>query len=162
MRFVRRFMRFVGRRLTGAAALGNLAACPSLAGDPMKTLLLPLLACLATPAFATSAACPQAAEQLTEYLASAKQRIGFDGEVRVEFDVDAAGRVGALKLQGSRPYQAPVRIAMHSLDCRGGEPQRYALDIRFAEPAPRSVAAAASATLAQADVATSVRGTTPR
>jgi hypothetical protein len=102
------------------------------------------------PALAAPATCPQAAGQLSEYLASAKQRIGFDGEVRVEFEVGADGRTRVIGLQGSRPYQAPVRIAMDSLDCQAGTPQRYVLNIRFADPATGAVAAAASAPLAQA------------
>ncbi len=116
----------------------------------MKALLtLPFLIATAT-AFANPATCPQAAEQLTEYLASAKQRIGFDGEVRVAFDVDAAGRPQPVALSGSRIYQAPVRTAVYSLDCQRGTPQRYVLNIRFAEPTPVPQAvAAASSTLAQ-------------
>ena len=117
----------------------------------MRTALsLLLLAAAPTFAFAAPAACPQVGEQLTEYLASAKQRVGFDGEVRVEFEVDARGRAQLIALDGSRNYRSPVRIAMQSLDCEGGTPQRYVLNIRFADPAPRAVAAAASATLAQA------------
>jgi hypothetical protein len=113
----------------------------------MKTPLLPLLLFAAAPAFAAPAACPQADGQLSEYLASAKQRIGFDGEVRVEFEVGADGLIG---LQGTRSYQAPVRSAVDSLECQAGTPQRYVLNIRFADPTPVAVAAAASATLAQA------------
>jgi hypothetical protein len=113
-------------------------------------LLLPLLLLAAAPAFAAPAACPQVDEQLAEYLAGAKQRIGFDGEARVEFDVDAAGRARLVAVQGARPYQAWVRNAVDSLECQAGAPQRYVLNIRFADPAPRAVAAAASATLAQA------------
>ena len=118
----------------------------------MKSLL-PLLLLAAAPAFAapdTPAACPQVAEQLSETLASAKQRIGHDGEVRVEFEVDAAGRAQLVALDGTRSYRSPVRIAMETLDCRAGTPQRYVLNIRFTDPLPPSVAAAASATVAQA------------
>ena len=115
----------------------------------MKTLL-PLLLLAAAPAFAAPAACPQVGEQLSEYLASAKQRVGFDGEVRVEFEVGADGRAQLVALDGSRIYRSPVRIALQALDCEGGTPQRYVLNIRFADPSPRTVAAAASATLAQA------------
>jgi hypothetical protein len=118
----------------------------------MKTSML-LLLLAAAPAFAAPAApaaCPQAGQQLSEYLASAKQRIGFDGEVRVEFEVGTDGRARLIGLQGSRPYQSPVRIAIDSLACHAGTPQRYVLNIRFAEPTPVTVAAAASATLAQA------------
>jgi outer membrane biosynthesis protein TonB len=116
----------------------------------MKTPLLPLLLFAAAPAFAAPAACPQADGQLSEYLASAKQRIGFDGEVRVEFEVGADGRARLIGLQGTRSYQAPVRSAVDSLECQAGTPQRYVLNIRFADPTPVAVAAAASATLAQA------------
>lgn len=126
----------------------------------MKTLL-PLLLLAATPAFAgpavpaVPAICPQAGEQLTEYLASARQRIGFDGEVRVEFNVDAAGRPQLVALSGSRVYQAPVRSAVQTLDCQRGTPQRYVLNIRFADRVPPAVAVAASAALAQSDLASS-------
>jgi len=119
--------------------------------------ILPLLLLAAAPAFAAPAACPDVNEQLSEYLASAKQRVGFDGEVRVEFEVDAEGRAQLLALDGSRLYRSPVRIAMSTLECQRGTPQRYVLNIRFADPAPRAVAAAASATLAQAKP-----GDTPR
>lgn len=114
----------------------------------MKALLLPLFLLAATPAFADPATCPQAAEQLAESLAGAKQRIGFEGEVRLEFDVDAGGRPQLVTLSGSRVYRAAVRTALQSLDCQRGTPQRYVLNIRFAEPAPRAMAAASS-TLAQ-------------
>ena len=123
----------------------------------LATPLLLLLA--AAPAFAAPAACPQVDEQLSEYLAGAKQRIGFDGEVRVEFDVNAAGRAQLVAVAGSRPYQAWVRNAVDSLECQAGAPQRYVLNIRFVDPAPRAVASAASATLAQAKPATT---STPR
>lgn len=115
--------------------------------------ILPLLLLAAAPAFAAPAhpaTCPDAGEQLSEYLASAKQRVGFDGAVRVEFEVDAQGRTQLISLEGSRQYRSPVRIAMGALECQRGTPQRYVVNIRFADPAPRAVAAAASATLAQA------------
>ncbi len=117
----------------------------------MKTLLTLLLAALPVSfAFAAPAVCPDAGEQLTEYLASAKQRIGSDGLVRVEFEVDAEGRPQLLALDGSRAYRSPVRIAMQTLECQRGTPQRYVLNIRFADPVPVMAAAAASATVAQA------------
>lgn len=119
--------------------------------------ILPLLLLAAAPAFAAPAmpaTCPEAADQLAEYLASAKQRIGAEGEVRVEFDVGANGRTQLVGLQGSRQYLTPVRIAMDTLACRAGTPQRYALTIRFADPTQRTVASAASATLAQVDALT--------
>jgi len=115
----------------------------------MKSLV-PLLLLAAAPAFAAPAECPQVKEQLTELLASAKQRIGSEGEMRVEFEVDAQGRAHLLTLQGKRMYRTPVRIAMDSLDCQAGAPQRYVLNIRFADPVPPTMAAAASATVAQA------------
>jgi hypothetical protein len=112
--------------------------------------VLPLLLLAAAPAFADPAACPQVTEQLTELLAGAKQRIGAEAEMRVEFEVDAKGRAHLLGMQGRRQYRVPVRIAMDSLDCEAGTPQRYVLNIRFADPVPPMAAAAASATLAQA------------
>jgi hypothetical protein len=102
-----------------------------------------------TPAFAAPADCPQAGDQLSELLASAKQRVGRDGEVRVEFDVDARGRPQLVALAGTRSYQVPVRLALASLDCRSGEPQRYVLNIRFADPLA-VLAAAPAASVAQA------------
>ncbi|CAM3715344.1 hypothetical protein [Roseateles saccharophilus] len=123
----------------------------------MKALLLPLLPLLLTtarPAFAADAGpaiCPQIGEQLTEDLASARQRIGRDGHVRVEFEVDARGRARLVDMDGTRSYRTPVRIALDTLDCRAGTPQRYVLDIRFADPVPLAVAAAASATVARAE-----------
>jgi len=115
--------------------------------------VLSLLLLAAAPAFAAPAACPQVSEQLSEYLASAKQRIGHDGEVRVEFEVDARGRAQIVALDGSRNYRAPVRTAVDSLECQRGTPQRYVLNIRFADPMTVLAAApapAASATIAQA------------
>ena len=118
-------------------------------------LLLAASAILAAPsAFAAPAACPDVGEQLSDYLASAKRRVGTDGEVRVEFEVGADGSTRIVELDGSRQYRSPVRIAMSTLDCQPGTPQRYVLNIRFAEPMPRAVAAAASATVAQAAGAT--------
>jgi len=121
----------------------------------VKTIL-PLLLLAATSAFAgpaataAPAACPEVAEQLSEYLASAKQRVGRDGEMRVEFDVDGEGRAQLVSMEGTRQYRAPVRIALETLDCRAGAPQRYVLNIRFVDPMPLAVAAAAPATVAQA------------
>ncbi|MGM9483593.1 hypothetical protein ACS5PN_20510 [Roseateles sp. NT4] len=118
--------------------------------------ILPLLLLVAVPAFAAPAnpdTCPQVGEQLSEYLASAKQRIGSDGEVRVEFEVDARGRAQIVALDGTRRYRAPVRIAVDSLDCQRGAPGRYVLNIRFADPMATMAAlpaSAASATIAQA------------
>lgn len=122
----------------------------------MKNLLTLLLLAAASTAFAAPAgpadpaSCPDAGEQLTEYLASAKQRIGSEGEVRVEFEVNAEGRAQLLALHGSRAYRSPVRIAMQTLECQRGRPQRYVLNIRFADARPMMAASPASATVAQA------------
>lgn len=118
----------------------------------MKTLLA-LLFIAAAPAFAAPAPCAQLGEQLSESLASARQRVDRDGLVRVAFDVDAEGRARVVSVEGSRNYRTPVRLAVDSLECQRGEPQRYVLDIRFADLRPALAAApasAASATLAQA------------
>ena len=113
--------------------------------------ILPLLLLAATSAFAAPATCPDVGEQLSDYLASAKRRVGSDGEVRVEFEVDAEGRKRLIALDGSRQYRSPVRIAVDTLDCQRGTPQRYVLNIRFADPMTVMAAApAASATVAQA------------
>lgn len=122
----------------------------------MKSLLPLLLAAAAPAAFAQTAPtarCPQIGDQLTEYLASARQRVGQDGEVHVAFDVDARGRAQLQSVDGTRRYRTPVRNAVASLDCQAGEPQRYVLHIRFADASPTlasSPASAASATIAQA------------
>lgn len=122
----------------------------------MKALLPLLLLTTLPPALAQAAPparCPQAAEQLVEYLAAARQRMGHDGEVRVAFDVDAQGRAQLLSVDGTRRYLTPVRIAVDSLACQGGTPQRYVLHVRFADRAPTLAslpASAASATVAQA------------
>jgi hypothetical protein len=119
---------------------------------------LALLACSAsraTPAEpagpvapAAPAACPQAAEQLPELLASSMQRIGSEGEVRAEFEVDAQGRVQPLWVEGHRRYRSPVRTALYSMECKGGTPQRYVLNIRFADPAPAGLAKTAAPVVA--------------
>jgi len=79
------------------------------------------------------AVCPAALEQLAELLASSQQRIGREADLSAEFEVDAQGRARALTVQGPRRYHSPVRIAVSSLDCQGGRPQRYALNLRFAD-----------------------------
>lgn len=123
----------------------------------MKALLPLLLIAAAPAAFAhpdTPARCPQADEQLMESLASAKQRIAQDGDVRVEYEVDARGRAALRSVDGTRRYRTPVRIAVSSLECQAGAPQRYVLHIRFADRSPTLAslpASAASATVAQAD-----------
>lgn len=110
---------------------------------------LAMLACgtaLAAPqAPSAPATCPLAAEQLPELLASSMQRIGREGEVRAEFEVNAKGRVQPLWVDGHRLYRGQVRTALYSLDCKGGMPQRYVLNIRFAVPAPPASLAKASA-----------------
>jgi hypothetical protein len=122
----------------------------------MKTALVTVLSLgllAALPAFAAPGApatCPLVMEQLPELLASAKQRAGNDGAVRVEFEVDANGRAWPIAVAGSRHYRSAVRTAIESLDCHAGTPQRYVLNIRFAEPEPALAARAASATVAQA------------
>ena len=116
----------------------------------MKSFRLAVLATLALAApaaFADTASCPQAAEQLPELLASSMQRIGRDGEVRAEFEVDAKGRVRPIAVDGHRRYSSSVRQALYSLDCHGGTPQRYVLNIRFAEPVPQAALAKASGPL---------------
>lgn len=113
-------------------------------------LLLPLLTMTAAPAFSAPASCPQASEQLSDYLAPAKRRIGADGEVRVEFRVDADGQAQVLSMDGTRIYRTPVRTAVDVLECQAGTPQHYVLNIRFADPRPVAVATAASATVAEA------------
>lgn len=99
------------------------------------------LALFAGSCFAQTASCPQAAEQLPELLASAMQRVGHEGEVRAEFEVNARGRVQAISVDGYRRYRAPVRSALESLECQGGTPRRYVLNIRFADPSPPNLAA---------------------
>jgi hypothetical protein len=120
---------------------------------PLLSLLLPLLLLGSAPVFAAPATCPQMADQLTELLAGAKQRIAREGDVRVEFDVDAGGHAQLVRVDGSRAYRAPVRLALDALECHAGDPQRYVLNIRFADPVTVLAAApapAASSTLAQA------------
>lgn len=124
----------------------------------MKPLLHTTLASLALLACGTSmaapktpsapAACPQASEQLPELLASSMQRIGREGEVRAEFEVDAKGRVQPLWVDGHRLYRGQVRTALYSLDCKGGTPQRYVLNIRFSDPAPANLAKASAPVVA--------------
>lgn len=101
--------------------------------------VLPFILLLAAlPALAQDkapAACPRAAEQLPELLASAmQQRMHEAGEVRVEYEVTAEGRLLPLSIEGHRPYRTPVRIALSSLDCHAGQAQRYLMNVRFAGP----------------------------
>jgi len=151
--FVGRFTGFVRQELTRGVAISNFAPLQPLKEPTMK-FALPLLLLAAAPAYAAPAApasCPQVTEQLSEYLASAKQRIGHDGEVRVEFEVGVQGRAQIVALDGSRNYRASVRTAVDSLDCERGTPQRYVLNIRFTDP--MNVLAAAPAAAASGNVA---------
>lgn len=101
---------------------------------------------------AEPAACHQAAEQLPELLATPMQRIGSEGEVRAEFEVNARGQVRPISVDGHRRYRSFVRSALYSLDCKGGTPQRYVLNIRFAETAPTSLAKASAPMIAISEV----------
>ena len=78
-----------------------------------------------------AAACPAAHEQLPELLASSMQRIAREAELRAEFEVDAGGRVRPISVTGAPRYHSPVRLALSSLECHGGAPQRYVVNIRF-------------------------------
>lgn len=91
---------------------------------------------LAAPRPDALAQCPDAMGQLEELLASATRAIGDDGEVRARFEVDRAGRVQAITVDGHRRYALRTRLALESLSCRGGIPQGYRLTIRFAPEAP--------------------------
>lgn len=82
------------------------------------------------------AQCPDAMSQIQELLASASRAIGDDGEVHARFEVDRAGRVQAVTVDGHRRYALRTRLALESLSCRGGVPQGYRLTIRFAPEAP--------------------------
>ncbi|TXI25341.1 MAG: TonB family protein [Roseateles sp.] len=88
----------------------------------------------ATPA---PAHCPQAGPQLDELLASTMTRHGREGEVRLEFSVDASGRAEARSVVGPRPYAGAVRRAVEALQCQPGEPHLYAIRIRFDAPPSR-------------------------
>lgn len=85
-----------------------------------------------------TAACPAAREQLPELLASSMQRIDREAELRAEFEVDEGGRVRPISVTGARRYHSPVRLALASLDCHGGVPQRYAVDLQFSGPPHRA------------------------
>ncbi len=114
------------------------------------SLALALIAApaLADPAQNSPAVCPQVSEQFSELLASAKQRVGSEGAVKLEFEVNAQGRAELVALDGSRNYRSAVRSALPALECKPGTPQRYVLNIRFADPAP--ALPAASTAVAQA------------
>ena len=117
----------------------------------MKTfsIALALAASLsACPAFAEPASCPNASDQLADLLDGAMKRAGREGQLTAEFEVDAQGRVQHPMVQGPRDYQWPVRMAVEMLHCQAGTPQRYAVSIRFADPARRSVVAAPPVTVA--------------
>jgi hypothetical protein len=113
----------------------------------LATLSALALCAAAGPALAAPApaACPLAAEQLPELLASAKQRVGHDGEVLAEFDVDGDGQVSRIRVDGDRIYRTPTRIALDSMECHGGTPQHYILRIRFADAGDAATAAVTTA-----------------
>ncbi|MBV8500527.1 MAG: hypothetical protein JO006_02270 [Paucibacter sp.] len=114
----------------------------------LATVTATLLGLAAPAAFADPAVCPNAAEQLPELLASAMQRQGREGDMMAEFEVDAKGSVRQISVQGYRQYRTPVRLALESLECHGGTPQRYVLRIRFAEPVKPSELAASAPMIA--------------
>jgi hypothetical protein len=122
----------------------------------LRPALLSLALTFATlPAFAQArpADCPQLDEQLAELLAGAKQRVGREADMRVEFDVDERGRARLVSVDGARNYRSAVRLAMDGVECRGGQPQRYVLTIRFEDPSTalaRAPQGPASQALAQA------------
>lgn len=91
---------------------------------------------LAAPLPDAIAQCPDAMGQLEELLASTTRAIGDDGEVHARFEVDRAGRVQSITVDGHRRYALRTRLALESLSCRGGIPQGYRLTIRFAPEAP--------------------------
>ena len=101
---------------------------------PMAALVLSTSPVFSAP-LQGLAACPEAAQELPELLASAMQREGLEGEVDAAFDVDGAGVVRSIVLRGPRQYLGRVRSALESMDCRAGVPQRYLLKIRFSAPA---------------------------
>lgn len=104
---------------------------PRLLPIALFALCAPAMATPSPASMAPPAHCPQASEQLDELLASAMQRHAVEGDVRLEFLVDASGRAWLSALDGSRRYQGPVRRAVESLQCTAGEPRRYAVQIRF-------------------------------
>lgn len=91
----------------------------------------------------TAAACPGAAAQLEDLLASAVRQVDRAGEVQVRFEVDGQGRVQAVAVSGHRGYAARTRTALQSLQCQRGQPQGYRLTIRFDPDAPGRAASAA-------------------
>ncbi|HEY0955201.1 MAG TPA: hypothetical protein VGE36_10615 [Roseateles sp.] len=124
----------------------------------MKALLSTLctvaaLACapaMADTTTASSEPCPQLSAQLADLLALPYKRIGTDGAVRVEFEVDAQGRAQVQTLEGERQYRSAVRAAMRRVDCTAGTPHLYAVDIVFSEKPSRSFAGAPRIIVAQA------------
>lgn len=102
------------------------------------------MAILATSsaAHAEPASCPNVSEQLADMLDGAMKRVGREGELTAEFEVDARGQVQQPTVEGPRGYRWPVRMAVEMLDCQAGTtPQRYVVSIRFTDPARRSVEA---------------------
>ncbi|MFO1250161.1 MAG: hypothetical protein U1E77_03215 [Inhella sp.] len=93
------------------------------------------------------AQCPALAEQIPELLATAKQELGTEAEVRVLLHLDGRGVQQVEAVSGPRRYLSRVRTALQGQDCRSATPQRQLLTIRFQEPraeAPHTRLAAAS------------------
>ncbi len=88
------------------------------------------------------AQCPQLADELPELLASAKQRIQQDGDVRAELSIDAKGQGALESIDGPRAYRSATRIALSGLQCPGAASQRYVLNILF-DDSPAAVARSA-------------------
>lgn len=108
----------------------------------MKSFAFALIsaAALAAPAaHAAPASCPNASEQLADMLDGPMKRVGREGEIQAEFEVDAQGHVQQPTVQGLRSYRWPVRTSIEMLDCQAGTPQRYVVSIRFTDPARHSV-----------------------
>lgn len=122
----------------------------SIAVTALTALALAAPAAFAAPT--APAACRQAGEQLPELLATTMQRVGSEGEVRAEFEVNAKGQVRPISVDGHRRYRSFVRSALYSLECSGGTPQRYVLNIRFAEPASPSMAKASAPVIAITEI----------
>lgn len=124
----------------------------------MKALLSTFCAAAAlacAPAFADTTSvpaqpCPQIAAQLGDLLALPYKRIGVDGAVRVEFEVDASGRAQADVVEGQREYRSAVRSALRRVNCNAGASNRYVMDIHFNEQPTRTFASAARIVVAQA------------
>jgi hypothetical protein len=151
-------LQLVAKRATRMHAAATMRTIPTLSEIAMKALLSTVLAAAAlssAPAFADPASastqpCPQIAAQLGDLLALPYKRIGVDGAVRLEFEVDASGRAQAAVIQGQREYRSAVRSALRRVSCNAGSPDRYVIDIHFNEQPTRTFASAARVVLAQA------------